>query len=72
MLHEAGIKTGIITGEDSPIVLRRAEKLKVDKVICKAVPKVETLDRFLQSEGLTFKNVAYVGDDINDIKLLRK
>lgn len=72
LLKQAGIKTGIITGEDTPIVARRAEKLKVDKLIMKAVPKVETLGRFLQSEGLSFENIAYIGDSINDIKLMRK
>lgn len=71
LLRQAGIKTGIITGEDTPIVARRAEKLKVDKLIMNAVPKVETLGKFLEEEGLTFDNVAYVGDSINDIRLMR-
>lgn len=71
LLRQAGIKTGIITGEDSPIVTCRAKKLKVDKLIMNAVPKVETLGTFLESEGLTFENVAYIGDSINDIKLMR-
>lgn len=72
LLRQTGIRTGIITGEDSPIVARRAEKLKVDKLIMKAVPKVETLGKFLAEEGLTFENVAYIGDSVNDIKLMRE
>ena len=72
LLQKSGIKTGIITGEESPIVARRAEKLKVDKLIMKAVPKVETLGKFLREEGLSFENVAYIGDSINDIKLMRE
>lgn len=71
MLRCAGIKSGIITGENSPIVEQRAKKLKVDKLIMGAVPKVEALGKFLKSEGLSFENVAYIGDDLNDIKLLR-
>lgn len=71
LLSQAGVKSGIITGEDSPIVARRAEKLKVDKLIMKAVPKVETLQKFLDSEGSTFDNVAYIGDSFNDVKLMR-
>lgn len=72
LLRQAGIKTGIITGEDSPIVVRRAEKLKVDKLIMCAVPKVDTLMRFLDEEGLSFENVAYIGDSINDVRLMRE
>lgn len=71
LLHQIGIKTGIITGEDSPIVQRRAEKLKVDKLIMNAVPKAEKLERFLNEENLDFENVAYIGDDFNDVKLMR-
>lgn len=71
LLRQAGIKVGIITGENSPIVEQRANKLKVDKLILGGVPKVEKLKDFLDQEGLSFENVAYVGDDLNDIKLLR-
>lgn len=72
LLRKVGIKSGIITGENSPIVTRRAEKLKIDKLILNAVPKVDTLKIFLDKEGLSFENIAYIGDDLNDIKLFRK
>lgn len=71
LLRQAGIKVGIITGENSPIVEQRAKKLKVDKLILDGVPKVAKLEEFLDSEGLAFDDIAYVGDDLNDIKLLR-
>lgn len=71
LLRQAGIKTGIITGEDTPIVERRAEKLKVDKLIMNATPKVEKLRNFLGEVGLSFDNVAYIGDSINDVKLMK-
>lgn len=71
LLHQAGIKTGIITGEDSPIVAQRAKKLKVDKLLMSAVPKVETLRQELSKEGLTLEDVAFIGDGINDVKLLQ-
>lgn len=69
LLQQVGIKTGIITGENSSIVESRAKKLKVNKLIMGAVPKVKTLGDFLSEEGLSFSNVAYIGDSINDIKL---
>lgn len=72
LLRHAGIKTGIITGEYSPIVEQRAKKLNVDKLILSGTPKVEKIYEFLSSEGLTWDNLAYIGDDLNDVKLLRQ
>lgn len=72
LLKQAGIKFGIITGEDSLIVEQRAKKLKADKLILNAVPKVEVLKRFLESELISFENVAFIGDGINDVKLINK
>lgn len=71
LLRQVGIKVGIITGEQSPIVEQRANKLKVDKLILGGVPKVAKLQEFLATEGLTFDDVAYIGDDLNDVKLMR-
>ena len=71
LLKQVGIKFGIITGEDSPIVEQRAKKLKADKLIMNAVPKVEALKLFLESEHLSLQNVAFIGDGINDVKLLK-
>lgn len=70
LLRQVGIKVGIITGEQSPIVERRATKLKVDKLILGGVPKVDKLKSFLDAEGLVFGDVAYIGDDLNDVKLM--
>ena len=72
LLRQAGIKSGIITGENSSIVSRRAEKLKIDKLILNAVPKVETIQEFLHEADLEFENIAYIGDDLNDVQLFRK
>jgi len=69
LLHQSGIKTGIISGENSPIVERRANKLKVDALLMNAVPKVDTIKSFLKDNNVSFEEVAYIGDDYNDIKL---
>ena len=68
LLRQGGIKVGIITGEDSPIVARRAEKLKVDALLMNAVPKVATLMSFCEKQGLSLSELAYIGDDLNDIR----
>lgn len=71
LLQQAGFKTGIITGENSPIVELRSKKLKVDALIMNAVPKHESLHRFIKERDLDFNEIAYIGDDLNDIKLLK-
>lgn len=70
LLRQAGIKTGIITTENSPIVAKRAEKLKVDAYIFGSEHKWDVLSQFMQANRLTFEEIAYIGDEINDYKLL--
>lgn len=71
LLRQCGIKTGFITTENSPIVEQRAKKLKIDKYIYGTNRKVEAMQDFISSVGLTMENVAFIGDEINDIKLLK-
>lgn len=72
LLNQVGIIPGIITGENSEIVLRRAEKLGIQYCFLGINNKVEYLEKFLNSKGLTFNNLAYIGDDLNDLDLLCK
>lgn len=71
LLRQCGIKVGFITTENSPIVEQRAKKLEIDKYIFGTQRKVEAMQEFLVSEGLSMENVAFIGDELNDIKLLR-
>jgi len=70
LLRQCGIKAGFITTENSPVVEQRAKKLKVEKYIYGTHRKVEAMQDFLASEGMSMENVAYIGDELNDIKLL--
>lgn len=69
--HQRGIKVGIITGETTDIVSRRANKLKVDYLFQGAKDKLSIAKSICDAEGITLSDVAYVGDDINDITLLK-
>lgn len=69
--HQRGIKVGIITGETTDIVSRRANKLKVDYLFQGAKDKLAIAKSICEAEGITLSDVAYVGDDINDITLLK-
>ena len=66
-----GIPCGIITGEKTEIVARRAEKLKVPYLYQGISNKVEVAQKLCDKLGISLENVAYIGDDINDLKLHR-
>lgn len=70
--HKAGLLVGIITGEDTQIVKRRAEKLHVDYLIQGASDKLSIARKLCQELRITLKEVAYIGDDLNDIALLQQ
>lgn len=72
LLRESGIKTGILTTENTSIVTRRAEKLKVD-YLYQGVGfggKLAAAREICEKEGITLQDVAYIGDDINCLELL--
>ena len=66
------IPFGIITGEDTNIVKRRANKLKVKYLHMGVKNKVKVATNLCDELGITLDEVAYIGDDLNDINLLRK
>lgn len=70
--HKMGIPVGIITGENTNIVKRRADKLKVDYCFLGCKNKLETAEKLCNELGITLNDVAYIGDDINDIQLLKR
>lgn len=72
ILRQNNILTGIITGENTRIVERRAEKLKLDELYQGVTNKSEILDKLVEKYNLSYEEVAYVGDDINDIAVLEK
>ncbi len=71
-LKQAGIKTAIITGEKSKSVRRRYYKLKIDELIMDCADKVSAANQLRKKYDLKWDEIAFIGDDINDILLLRK
>lgn len=69
--HKLGIPVGIITGEDTAIVRRRAEKLRIDYLFQGVKDKLTVASRLIEELGLSFDEVAYIGDDVNDAELLK-
>jgi N-acylneuraminate cytidylyltransferase len=72
LLRNMGIKTGIITAENTKIVEDRARKLKIDYLEQGAVDKIHALKRMMQAAGVRSDEVAYVGDDLGDITALKQ
>lgn len=72
LMREQGYKVGIVTGENTEIVRRRAEKLKMDYLLMGSINKLEDVIHLCENEGFDLDEVAYIGDDINDRKLLEK
>lgn len=70
-LRERGIRTAIITGEDTPIVSRRAEKLHIDDVFLGVRDKLTVLRNLAEKYGILPNQIAYIGDDVNDIPPMR-
>jgi YrbI family 3-deoxy-D-manno-octulosonate 8-phosphate phosphatase len=69
-VREAGIAVAIISGEDSAIVHARAAKLKIDDVFSGVSNKRAVIDELCARDGLGLDEVAYIGDDLNDLAAL--
>ena len=67
-----GKKAAIITGRNSLIVERRAKDLKIEHLHQGIHNKDEVLQTILDKEGLTWDQVACIGDDLNDYRMLKK
>ncbi|MGB6329383.1 MAG: HAD hydrolase family protein [Halarcobacter sp.] len=67
-----GKKAAIITGRTSLIVERRAKDLKIEHLYQGTHKKAEVLENILKEEGLSWHQVAVIGDDLNDYKMLKK
>jgi len=73
LLRKANIKTGLITSEKTNIVERRAKKLNVDYIFqgVEGLGKLDVVKKICINEGISLDNVAYIGDDINCLELLK-
>jgi len=72
ILLRNGIKTIIVTKENSKITKKWAKEMNVTKVISNSLKKEEELSKICKEFGVSEKEVAYIGDDVNDMKLLER
>ena len=71
LLKEHDIKFAIITGENSEIVKRRAEKLGITEYYLGIKYKLEIFNLLKQKYTISNEEIAYIGDDINDYELMQ-
>ena len=68
--RKAGLSLGIITARVSPMVERRAKELKFDALLMGHANKTDALRSLCESHHIELKNIAYMGDDLNDLGAL--
>ncbi len=67
-----GLKTGIITGRRSQLVMRRAEELNIDAVYQGNFNKLPDYEKLKHDFGLEDEAIAYIGDDLLDLPILKR
>ncbi len=71
LLQGQGIVTAIITMEQTRLVARRADKLKIKEIYQGITNKAEVLSALSQKYAIPFASMAYIGDDVNDLPALK-
>ncbi|MHC5061261.1 MAG: KdsC family phosphatase [Planctomycetota bacterium] len=70
--HRAGMKSAIISGKDSTATKIRAEQLGIEHVMLGHIRKLPAFESLLADTGLVAGQIAYVGDDLLDLPLVRR
>lgn len=70
--QKLGIEFGIITGRESELVRTRANELNIKYLYQGISEKTVILDEIMRITGLQKEEIAYMGDDLNDIKIMKK
>lgn len=71
LLRQRGIITGIVTSECVDLNRRRAEKLKLDILEAGCKDKATKVKKLCEEYGIQLENVVYIGDDINDLEVVK-
>jgi len=72
LAHTAGIRTGCITGRQSSALLRRAREMRMEFIYTKQPLKMPAYEEILQKARVPDSAVAYVGDDLPDLPVMRR
>ena len=71
--HRAGFRSGIISGRGAgDIIKSRADELGIEFVRTNSSDKIQDFEEIISLLGIEPENVAYVGDDVGDIELMKR
>lgn len=70
--HQAGIKIVVLTGRECTATTRRMTEMKVDYLVQNIKDKIAYLDDFIQREKVSYEEIGYLGDDLNDLAGMQK
>jgi 3-deoxy-D-manno-octulosonate 8-phosphate phosphatase (KDO 8-P phosphatase) len=71
LLQKAGLITAIVTQERTRLVARRAEKLAIPELHQGVMDKLAVIRDMAERHGISLRHIAYIGDDVNDIEVLK-
>jgi 3-deoxy-D-manno-octulosonate 8-phosphate phosphatase (KDO 8-P phosphatase) len=72
LAQTAGLRTGCITGRESAALLRRAREMKMEFIYMKQPLKMQAYEEILLKAGVSDSAVAFIGDDLPDLPLMRR
>jgi 3-deoxy-D-manno-octulosonate 8-phosphate phosphatase (KDO 8-P phosphatase) len=72
LANTAGLRTGCITGRESAALLRRAHEMRMEFIYMKQPTKIPAYEEILRKAGVSEEEVAYVGDDLPDLPVMRR
>ncbi len=72
LLHRVGIRTALITGRKSEAVTQRAQELNISLVFQQSKNKGETYQILKETTGASDEEIAYIGDDLVDIPIMKR
>ncbi len=64
--RQVGIKIMVLTGRECAATTRRMQEMKVDYLVQNIKDKISYLDNFMKENHITFEQIGYLGDDLND------
>jgi len=66
------VKTGVISGRDSPATVERAQQVKMTWVFQGHIEKIPVFEQIMKEAQVAREQVAYVGDDLTDVVIIRR
>jgi len=71
LLMNAGIKIGVVTGRSSEALRHRCKNLHIEYIFDGVLNKAEILNKITEMTGIQASEIAYMGDDLPDIPIMR-